>query len=174
MITVQLTESDFLVAQRLHVRWTRNDWLTYGLGYALLVAAGILLLISGDGRFPVVLAGALLVYVPIALWFCTALVRFLILPRRSRKLFRHHKALHAPYTITWDDERMTVTSEDYMQRSLWTDFLKWREDDRLVLLYYSPIQFRLVPIRAFPDEATRDAFTRLVREKVPPHKSHRF
>jgi hypothetical protein len=132
------------------------------------------LLSSGDSPEFVYAAGALLIYLPIAILVCMGIGRFFVVPRQARKLFHQNKGAQAPYEITWDDQRMTVTSENYMQRSLWSDFLKWREDDQLILLYYSLVQFRLVPKRSFPDEATRDAFIRLVYEKVPAHKSHRF
>jgi hypothetical protein len=50
----------------------------------------------------------------------------------------------------------------------WTDFLKWRENERLFLLYTSDAAFMMLPKRAFKDAEQVADFGSLVREKIGP------
>jgi len=167
MIQVQLTAQDWVDANRLNMRWTRNDWLTRCLGVALLGAAGGLLFANDTlPELLQVLGGLLMVVFPLTYWVTTPLVGYLIVPGRARRLFEQTKSASALFTVTWDEDAISFESAEWKQRSKWTEFLKWRESEALFLLYINVQNFRIIPKRSFADAAQIEQFATVVRDKV--------
>ena len=48
-------------------------------------------------------------------------------------------------------------------RTLWTDFVNWKENERVFLLYYSDVLFLVVPKGAFLDSTCSNAFRAKLR-----------
>ena len=92
-------------------------------------------------------------------------IRFL-LPWRSRRIFKQQKGLQRPHTITWNDDCMTYESEQATARTPWTDFILWRENDVLFMLYFSEVMFRMIPKRAFLGDDSVTSFRELLRNKI--------
>ena len=68
--------------------------------------------------------------------------------------------------LTWDDDALSIRAPTWNLTSAWTDFLKWREGKDHYLLYLNSALFRIVPKRAFADDAARLDFERLMRDKI--------
>ena len=167
MITVQLTAQDWVDANHLNLRWSRDAWLTRGLGVAILTVAGGLLFANDALPEPVQMIGSLVVIVfPLSYWILTPLIGYVIIPGRARKLFHQTKTASAPFSVTWDKDTISFESAEWKQRSNWTDFLKWRESEALFLLYINAQSFRIIPKRSFADAAAVGQFATLVRENV--------
>lgn len=159
-IRVQLDVEDYRAAQLLHSQWTRKRFLAF-LGIALLGALLMALrqewsLIVGGGLLGGVLGGAV----------GAEIVRRLVLPRRSRRVFAQQKNLQRPVTMHWDSEELRWSSADGSGKTCWVDFVKWRRNDRVLLLYHSDLLFQLLPMRAFTSEELWASFeTELARIK---------
>jgi hypothetical protein len=166
MITVKLEEADYLAATRLHGRWSITRWSLMILSSILVLGAGLLLLLSdgtsSDSRF----SGELFICITIAAWGVQAYVRWVGMPKRVRRLFGQQKSLQRVYTLSWDDEHLKIEGADGSSSTPWSDFLKWREDALMFLLYFNDILFRIVPKRAFPDQASMQGFRRLLQQKI--------
>jgi len=167
MINVQLTAQDWVDANKLHMRWTTEAWLTRGLGVAILGAAGGLLFANDSlPELLQVVGGLLMIVFPLSYWLTTPLIGYVFMPWRARKLFAQTKAASAPFSVTWDEDIISFESAQWKQRSKWTEFLKWRENEALFLLYINIQSYRIIPKRSFNDISAAESFGRLVKEKV--------
>jgi hypothetical protein len=151
-IHVQLDVEDYRSAQLLHSRWTRKRVLVF-LGVMLLGALLMALLrewslIAGGGLLGGALGGIV----------GAETVRRFVLPSRSRRVFAQQKNLQRPVTIDWDSEELRWNSAGGSGRTCWIDFVKWRRNDRVLLLYHSDVLFQLLPMRAFASQEQWSSF----------------
>lgn len=161
MLTIQLTESDYLDAQALHMKSSRRRAMLFWsviLGFAL---AGIWVLIYGRGslsnpQLAGVLGGTIGGVVGGIL--TTLAVRHLYLPRGYRRVFRQQKSLQLPFHLSWSDDGFVSENEQGSLKTRWSDIVNWKENEQLFVLYVSDLMFHILPKRAFPDEHTISAF----------------
>jgi hypothetical protein len=154
MITIQLNEQDYLDAQRLHRRSSEvRFWVA--LAVAVLAFASVLI---GDLKPPLPEgffsshAGPLAIM--LAVGILLVVFRYVYIPSRHRRIFRQQKNLHVLYELSWSDTGFVATSERGSVRTAWTDVVKCRENEKLLLLYLSDVMFHILPKRSFPDDAT--------------------
>ena len=81
---------------------------------------------------------------------------FLLVPISTRRTYRKHKALHRPYTYSWSETGLTVTSTGGEWHVPWNDYLKWDENAQIFILYQAPRLFNMVPKRALSPEQIVD------------------
>lgn len=165
MITVQLLETDYLAAIRLHRR-NSKQMLWAIVSILCYVAGGVLFLIFAspeDIYWVYIVFGAAIFLVLFMVW-----MHFMGVPRGARRRFQRQKGLSQPCTVSWNDEKLTVDGDDLHVGIPWDRFLKWTEDEQLFLLYSNRLLFRVIPKRAFPDQAGAADFGRLVRGKIGP------
>jgi hypothetical protein len=91
---------------------------------------------------------------------------YLWIPWRARRVFRQQKTLHRTCELSWDSNGLHAKDGNGEYRHLWSDFVRWREGERLIVLNLSDAMFLMVPKRAFTEEKTLDAFRELVRSHV--------
>lgn len=163
---IRLTAQDWVATNWLHLRWTRDQWLTQGLAVFILAVAGALLIFNESLSPLMVMPGAALMSLPLTIWVICPLMNLIAMPFRARRLFRQTGNSADPFDISWDAESITFTSEAWMQKSRWSDFPKWRENRQLFMLYINAMSFRIIPKRAFKDAATLAEFSALIRSKV--------
>lgn len=142
-IQVQLDAEDYVSAQALHNAWTRKRVVTT-LGFG--VAGLLLALLRYEWSM---VAGGALIGGAIGGAVAHELARKLLLPRRARRLFAQQKNLQRPLTFHWDDSGLAWSSENGSGKTAWSDYLKRRQNDRVVLLYHSDAMFQMLPRRAF-------------------------
>jgi hypothetical protein len=159
-VQVQLTEDDFIAAMQLHALRAPRLWVIVGVVVVLLLLADYNFY-AGSGVHSYVLLALGAVYVFVLL----IVVPYLIVPWRAGKQFRQMAASRDSFEIVWDDDAMTITAANWMQKSGWRDFVRSRENEKLILLYISDYSFRIVPKRAFA-RSVLDDFLGLVRAKV--------
>lgn len=162
-IHIQLTPRDYLAANLRVLRWPNLIMMLFGLGFVVFGASKILALFGGsadklDGLFQTVIG------LMILLLF--VLNRFVVIPRRVRRIFRQQKNLQRPLEFGWDRETVWSSSEIGNTKRPWSDFTKWRELKGLFLLYHSDVMFQMIPKRSFPNPDAVDEFRQLLLEKL--------
>ena len=157
-----LSESDFLSAQRLHHKWSSAKWLAAGGTSLLAVAACGALIMTGRPRG----LGVILLCGVFGAWIGGAVTRFGYIPWKGRKVFRQQQALHRPFEMSWDSQVLTCRNATGESRIPWSDFVRWKENERLFLLYVSDVLFQLVPKQIFPNQDAVTAFRRVLAEHI--------
>ena len=75
-------------------------------------------------------------------------------------------ALHRPFEMSWDSQVLTCRNATGESRIPWSDFVRWKESERLFLLYVSDVLFQLVPKQIFPNQDAVTAFRRVLAEHI--------
>lgn len=141
--TIQYEAQDLVDAMRLHMRPSPAfRAILYVLLAALGLAVALVLYqaVSGGGwneggTFALlIVAYGLIIY----RW---------VLPWKMRRVFRLHKSLHQTASIETTDEAFVAEAANGNMRMPWGDYLKWKANEKLVLLYQSPQLYNMVPRR---------------------------
>jgi hypothetical protein len=144
--------SDFKKAQSLHARGGKlSTWVGYAVigMIAVITLTGIVLALLG--RFPWEF-----VTLPILLLAVWAFFQFVLIPYQLGRVFKQQKDLSAPFEIELTDEEFHFWNEFGSSRIPWGDFVKWKENAELLLLYRSDAAFHLLPKRLFPSGQAAD------------------
>ncbi|MEA0759769.1 YcxB family protein [Xanthomonas campestris] len=152
MISATISLEDHLAAQRLHARHTAKRLIVV-LVVLLLIGMGLLQLIgAGDIIGPVLIGaggGGLIGLAVLHLWG---------LPRKIKRLHAQQAALRHTYTYAWDDTGLDITWADGHLRRPWSDYIRCRENERVLLLYHNDRLFELFAPHWFADRAQYEAF----------------
>ncbi len=146
MIEGRITEADLLAAYRLH---SRKGWrvliVFWGLG-ALAIVLGYLALRAGyqAGFLFRALGVGLVIGVTLSLVLALVL-RCVAVLRNLGRIHREDAELQRPFTYAWDDEALRRRTTTSRWDRPWSDYLRWKQDDRLVLLYRSSVVFEPIP-----------------------------
>lgn len=76
------------------------------------------------------------------------------------KAFRYHGLLR----LQASREELVIQDEQASVKNSWDDFIGFLEDEHVMLLYYNPKLYRLIPKRAFP--AANHGFPQMVRSRL--------
>jgi len=156
---VRLEADDYVAAQRLHTRWTSRQIVVC----VAALFAGIVLAVLAR-REPVLFVGACgLAGGAAGASIGREFWRRFLLPRRARRIFAQQKNLQQPFEIRWDDDGLRGVSERGSSHTPWSDYLKWSQDDRIILLYLSDVMFQMLPKRCFGQPAQLEAFLACTR-----------
>ena len=151
----RLEADDYIAANRLH---TRMKWRSLpALGSFLCFILGYAVFLYGSWRAP---PNAPLVMFVTFVVICGIVIPplsyLLYLPYKTRKVFREQKNLHYPMTVSWSETGFKVENQQGNATMPWTDFFKWSEDGRILLLYHSSRLFRMLPKRALTEAQLAD------------------
>jgi hypothetical protein len=144
--------SDFKKAQSLHARGGKvSTWLGYGvIGIiACMTLLGFVLVLIA--RFPWEF-----LTLPILLLAVWAFFQFVLIPYQLGRVFKQQKDLSAPFEIELTDEEFYFHNAFGNSRMPWGNFVKWKENADLLLLYRSDAAFHLVPKRLFSGSEEAD------------------
>lgn len=149
MIIGQVTETEYIAAHRLHRRKMQSVVKQITLTVFIV---GIVLFFAFSARSGVVL-------------MCAALGGLLgefiqsrfILPSKLRRLYSQVRG-RVDVTYSWDKEKLFLTSEHGQAARSWTDFLKAKESDELILLYINDALYEIVAKRWFGDASDLSTF----------------
>jgi hypothetical protein len=144
-----LVAEDFVAAQSLNMqKWRKRQ-------YIVLVAVlflGIVIPSSG-WRMP----GMIVMGVALGGFAGNVVLHARRLPRDWARLFEQQKSLHEPFSYTWDQAGLMVSTPLGQARRPWAHFVRHAEDARSILLYHSDAMFELIPKRWFDDTSILDA-----------------
>ncbi|MDQ2878759.1 MAG: YcxB family protein [Pseudomonadota bacterium] len=164
------TEEDYVAALRLHfVRGVQAHQFWGRLGLVVVtvavVATGAIWAL-GDDLFN---AGLSAVISALAGCACLLLIiggNFMLLPRRSRRLFRQQKSLHHETRFAWSDSDGRWTSERGNTHTRWDEYYRSTEGGSTILLYLNGQLFQFLPHRAFDPAQIEDLRATLVSAGV--------
>ena len=77
---------------------------------------------------------------------------YVLLRYRCKKIYRQQKNLHTPYDLSWNEKAIHMESEYGSGSVPWSDFVKYKENDKFILMYYSDALFNLVTTSSFDSD----------------------
>ncbi|QCI67240.1 YcxB family protein [Phreatobacter stygius] len=155
-VTVTLTEDDYAAANKLHVlNEYRRPWSLIAIA-CIVVIYCLFIYASVTGFRSFAIPGLYVHIIFIALLALPAVNYLVLAPYTARKTFRQQKTLHHPITYSWSEAGLKATNVSGEWLVPWTDYLKWSEDDRVVLFYQAPRLFQMLPKRAVTAEQLAD------------------
>jgi len=149
MITGQVTEKEYIAAHTLHRR--KMQFLVKKLTLIAFII-GIVLFFAFSARL-----GAVLVCAALGGLLGEIIQSRFILPSKLRQLYAQVRG-RVDVTYSWDEEKLFLTSEHGQAARSWTDFLKAKESDELILLYINDALYEIIAKRWFGDASDLNAF----------------
>lgn len=145
-VTLTLTADDYVAANRLFMlkyatsRWPLISWL--GFVALLLGMLFVPALQMHDAPYaPLVYIGfAVVIALPFYQYFVGAAVF-------ARRAYAAQKTLQHPMTVSWSADGFRSTAQQGDWNNAWSDYLKWAEDDKVILLFQGPRVFNMLPKR---------------------------
>ncbi|MFA6286892.1 MAG: YcxB family protein [Opitutaceae bacterium] len=165
--TITLIPLDYVNARRLALRPRTSIRIALYVLLTLLAAAlaGEVWTFLLSGQSPPGMVLLILAPVYFALFY------FVFIPFGSRRIFRQQKNLQDPATFAFTDQGMRVDSVRGHMELPWSDFHKWKANDKVLLLYHSSAIFNMIPRRAFATAADFAAFRELVERHLGKQKA---
>ena len=143
----QLQWTDYLNSTLLHMQPGRLAKIVL-FGALLLIGCafigGFFLLVIGQLERPVGFFFPLLIFLGIY-----PLYRYVLLPNRVKKIFSQQKELNSPFEMEFTDTGLVASNEFGNSNRPWGNFIKWRENKDLFILYHSDIVYTIIPKRIF-------------------------
>jgi hypothetical protein len=163
MYTVEgnITLEDYQNANRLHRRAKGFRFFLQALVYIYiaLMLAFVLFLAVRSPSLGTILPLLILVGLFIFIWA--------YIPRRIRKVYEQQKELHLPYTMNLDEAGFHMKNEVGESNRPWNMFVKWKEDNNLIMLYHSDVLFSMISKRYLNEEALRFLHEQLRKHQIP-------
>lgn len=159
--------ADYLIATKLHAKrgWLMTCLLYYFIGaLSIMTVGGVVAAIQGRMDW------GLLLFPASFLAFLVA-YQFIILPRQVARMFNQQKSLSAPFEMEMTDEGLLYRNEFGSGLTLWSHFIKWKENKEMLLLYRNDIMFNMLPRRLFHDESEIDFVHAKLRQGNIPSAS---
>ena len=150
--------SDYVRAQYLHIR-PRPVYKVLGVLVLALFFWAAWLVITDDE-----IDG--LDFLFLAMILALILNFTVYIPWKTRRVFNQQKALHRELVFKFDDSGISVTNENGQSTTPWDDYLRWKQNDQLALLYMSDCLYHMVPKRFFSDPADADRLIELVTMRI--------
>ena len=154
-VSLTLTVDDYAAANRLHFLKCIRSRSAMGAFAMLVLAYAIWMTIAHIDRW-----GAIAVIALNAIFVAVVVLvianYFLFVPISTRRTYRKHKALHRPYTYSWSETGLAITSSSGEWHVAWSDYLKWDENALVFILYQAPRLFNIFPKRVLTPEQIVD------------------
>jgi hypothetical protein len=163
---IEITAEDMASAQRCNAWWDlwRPRSLIGLVGMAVLLFA-VLLLTDENGS---VMAAALTCAVSLAAgWGIAMGCAWFLSPALGRRGYRRQAGLHAPGIYSIGPDALKLQMPEARSETRFENYLKWRENARVFLLYLSDRQFETLPKRALDACDERLLRQRLASAGVP-------
>ena len=156
MIIGTISQADYLNAQKLH-RARSAEW--YYLTSLVAFALGLLIYFLFNRNIGLIVACAGIGGVVGELLMSTV-----YLPRQVRRLHNQQKDLASPFTYQWDSMFLEAQGISGQSKRAWKNYAKYKEDEKIFLLYHADNLFEMFPKRWFRDEAQVSEFRGLANQ----------
>ena len=88
------------------------------------------------------------------------------LPYRIKRTFRLRKDVQRPISFDISESALLIRTETGQESKPWTDFYRWKEDQRVFLLYISDVAHIVIPKRFFHKSSDIDTFRSYVTSRI--------
>jgi hypothetical protein len=153
MVIAKLEERDYLSAQALHRRWSKRKTIIVLLSVVGAGVLGVVLWCQGAQSIAGGVIGGL-----VGGTIGGSVVRYGYIPWKAKRVFRQQKSLQREFSLSWNADGAHVKDANGDYSSAWSDFVRWKENDRLFLLYLSDVMFYMIPKRAFSSQSQLGEF----------------
>ena len=156
-VEYNITEKDSVKSAKLHAAATRKQFVWLGLtGLGLLLFA-----VFGPDRIKNIgyfgLIGGILGY------FITIHV---ICPWQAKRNYRGYKTIQQPMKLEFTDDGFIIMTQNGIVNVKWDHLIKWRENDEMILVFFAPKMYYLVPKRISDRGFDIESFRQLLQEKL--------
>ncbi len=148
----QLEFKDYLDVQQLRMRKSN-------LASALIIAAA--------GLYGVVSPSWSIIFGTLFMAGAFLLSRFVILPERIQKNYEQQKEIQAPIEMEITAEALKTSSQYGHAERPWSVFVRWDEDEDVLVIYHSDAMFTILPKRFFSPEQIAMVKAYLQANQVP-------
>jgi len=88
------------------------------------------------------------------------------LPWKTRRIYKQQKAMQRELTYRFDESGVFASNENGQSTTPWEDYLKWKQNDHMILLYLSDCLYHMIPKTLFHQSDDFDKLLELVKSKV--------
>jgi len=168
----QLQWTDYLNAQLLHMQPNGFVRVVRLVTYVFMTLTFIIILVMAlFGQLDFHAAYIWPVFLLVVIF---PLYRYVFLPNRIKKLFAQQKELSLPFEIEFTETGVSSSNELGYNTRPWTNFIKWKENKDLFMLYHSDILFNMVPKRCFTDPQQIETVRSFLEKNNVPKAKSRF
>lgn len=168
---ITLTEADYVRAQRLHFRRYYRTRRPRAALLGFVVAWAAFVWATWDDPAPAPLAA--LVHLGVLTILLLPIANIAVLgPLSARRAYRTNPVLARPIAYAWSDRGLRVSGAQGNWETAWGDYRSWVEDAHLILVYFAPNAFQIIPKRAL-DGATAASLRGHLARIVPAPEDER-
>ena len=153
---------DYLHALRLHMQ--PRPWLKI-TGYILLTffiiafAYIIFGFFNNKSNLPTIF-GISFFFLYLLAWYS------IYVPYKAKKVYKQQKSLQIPFEVVVTKEGLNCSNEIGKSSIPWSNFLKWKENKNLFLIYHSDVIFQMLPKRLFKDLDELNSFRLVLSSNI--------
>lgn len=153
MITGQITEQEYISANELHRRKV-HSCIGWFMVIGFIIGIVLFFVISKPFGVTIICAatGGLIGEFIQSRFF---------LRSKLRRLYAQLKG-RVEVTYYWDNEKLFLSSEHGQAARVWTDFLRAKENEELILLYINDALYEIIAKRWFSHTADLNTFRRYI------------
>jgi hypothetical protein len=96
-----------------------------------------------------------------------SLFRYVLMPNNWKKLFAQNKELNLPFEVELNEDAIIFTTELSTSKRPWKNFIKWKYDKKLILLYHADNMATMLPKRIFNEEQINFIYSKLQINNIP-------
>jgi hypothetical protein len=161
--TAVIDEDVYVRAFRIHLRRAHR---IRRLTAAITMFAGVSVLLYWPLGPRAIGIGAI---AAVSLWLLSGFTSP-VSPRSIRKQLREMRKDHEEIRLEVTPDAIRMVTDESDSRIPWNRFLKWKEEDGLILAYRTSLYFRILPIEQFPTDV-QDAIRECLRTHVASHRT---
>ena len=160
-VTGMLLPDDYVRAQYLHLR----PRLAFKILGVLIVFAALWAIWYSMSKGGLIGPGWIdYLFFAAIVYLCLSF--FVYLPWKTRRTYRQQKSLQRESRMMFDEAGIVVDNELGHATVPWSDYVKWKENDHLFLLYVSDPVFHVLPKRYFSGADEVEKLRQILQAKI--------
>jgi YcxB-like protein len=152
--------TDYLDAQLLHMTprpATRTTFWLLGVALAIFIVAIPIYHIPFESWSACLVPAFILASL-------YAIYRYVLLPRQVKRIFSQQQELNSPFEMDFSQAGLGFSNEFGQSLRPWPTFHKWKENEKMFVLYHSDIMYTMCPKRLFAGNNYLDAVKHYLSE----------